>query len=359
MTLLRHLTLAAAAVLILGGIAPARADAAAKSIWGPLQFEKDGNYSSAFPTYKRLGVDVLQRTMSWRNVAASRPANPRNPADPAYSWPSEVDYALREGRRTGVKLMLLVAHTPAWANGGRDQNWAPTRARDYADFMYAASRRYRRVTHWMVWGEPSRQTQFQPMPQNSKKGPRRYARLLDMAYGALKKANRRDIVIGGNTFTVGDVHPANFVRWMRLPNGKPPRLDWYGHNPFSTRFPDLRDRPQCSTCRDFGDIDTYIREIRRAYRKRNRRPKLWLSEFTIQSDHASDQFQFYTSREGQAAFLKAGFRIARRHKYVAGLGWYQLMDDPGPPGGVSRNWGLMTTSRKKKPAYSAYQRARG
>lgn len=347
----------ALAACVLAMACPSPAGAAEKAIWGPVQLARDGELKSAFPLYRSLDVDVLHYVINWASVAPTPPEDLRDPTDPAYRWPADLDFAIEQGRRNGVQILAMVEYAPRWANGDRDMTWAPNRAQDYADFVYAAARRYPGIRRWMIWGEPSRQAQFNPMPKNSPVGPRRYARLLDRAYGALKRADPRNIVIGGNTFTVGDVSPADFIRWMRLPNGKPPRLDWFGHNPFSTRFPELKDGPLCSNCRDFGDIDTYIREIRRTYRRIGRKPKLWLSEWTIQSDHASDVFQFYVSREAQANWVRAGYRIARTTPYVAGLGWYQLQDERGPEGGVSRNWGLMTLSGERKPSFFAYRRA--
>ena len=37
-------------------------------------------------TLQRLGVDVVRLTLRWDAVAQSAPADPRNPADPAYKW---------------------------------------------------------------------------------------------------------------------------------------------------------------------------------------------------------------------------------------------------------------------------------
>lgn len=335
-------------------LSPAPASAALKSIWGPVQLP-DG--SSAFPLYRTLGVDVFQLPVSWRHTAPTRPTNPTDPSDPTYLWPGDLSYAVAEGQKHGIKVAPMVIQTPEWANGGRPSNWAPDRPTDYAQFLTAASRRYPNVRHWMIWGEPSRRVLFNPMPPNSPRGPRRYARILEASYKALKRRSRRNIVIGGMTFTVGDVLPRDFVRWMRLPSGLPPRLDWWGHNPFSTRFPRLSQRPYARGARDISDVDTLEREVRRAYRPRRRRPRLWLSEFTVSSDHGSDQFNFFVSRSDQARWLAAAFRLAKRQRSVAGLGWYQLYDTPGPSG--DRTWGLLTTSGERKPAFYAYQRASG
>ena len=41
---------------------------------------------------------------------------------------------------------------------------------------------------------------------------------------------------------------------MRLPNGKPPSLDMYGHNPFSYRAPNLSNPPSRENSIDFSDL---------------------------------------------------------------------------------------------------------
>jgi hypothetical protein len=364
------LALAAAAVLALltltacasasPAAGPEQAHAAArapveKAIWGPVTLT-DG--SSAFPIYRELRVDVLQMQLDWAQTAPTRPADPANPDDPAYRWPRTVDTAVAGGAENGIQIALMVRGTPGWANGGREPRWAPGDPADYAAFVTAAAKRYSGVRRWMIWGEPTREGNFEPMPANSPVGPRRYALLLDAAYGALKAVSPRNIVIGGMTWTLGLVPPPSFVKWMRLPNGKPPRLDWYGHNPFTvpSRFPKLREKPYYKGLRDLNDIDTLHREVKRAYRGR-RAPKLWLSEFTMPSDRRTRAYEYFVSRKRQAQWITAAFRMVNRTDYVAGLGWFDLQDeDPADPAGLTT--GLITHTGEHKPAFSAYRNAR-
>ncbi len=324
------------------------AAAAEKAIWGPLVHPGG---ASAFPTYRELGVDTLQLGLSWADVAPNRPSRPGNPADPAYRWPAQVDRAISEGATNGVRVALLVSGSPPWANGGRSSLHAPN-ASDFASFMVAASRRYPAVRRWMIWGEPNRDDRFLPNSAGSPVGPRAYAPILDAAYGALKSVSRHNIVIGGMTWTGGTVKPAPFLNAMRLPNGRPPRLDWYGHNPFPFRFPNLREEHIAGGWRDISDMDRFSAELRRVYR---RRVRLWLSEFTVLSDKPSREFAESVSREGQAQWLSAAYRIADTLPSIAGLGWLNLHDDPEGPGGS--NWGLLTASGARKPSYRAYLNA--
>jgi len=341
-------------VAILAAISATPATAAEKAIWGPTVLP-DGR--SAFPLYEELGVDTLQLTISWDVTAPTRPSSPQDPADPAYLWPAQIDAAMDEARRHGIAVALLVTQAPAWSNGGRSRIWAPMRPVDFADFLTAAARRYSGVRRWMIWGEPNKGDRFRPNRAGHPDAPRAYAKLLDAAYVALKRESSLNKVIGGMTWTGGTVKPADFARWMRLGNGRRPRLDWFGHNPFPFRFPDLSKRP-VSGFRDISDLDTLGREVNRALgRAGHRRVPLWLSEFTVQTDRASSGFATFVTPAVQARYLTAAFRIADSlGTGVAGLGWHTLIDEaPAPP--TSANMGVMTYALARKPSFAALARA--
>jgi hypothetical protein len=345
-SLARSALAVAVLVLVLG----APAHAAEKALWGPALLP-DGN--SAFGLYDELGIDTLQLSISWADVAPTRPAVATDPADPAYRWPADVTAAAAEAPARGIRLSLLVANSPSWANGDRPLAWAPSDPQDYADFLTAAARRYPAVRRWMIWGEPNRDDRFLPNAENDPVGPRAYALLLDAAFGALKAQSARNMVIGGNTWTSGTVKPPDFLRFMRLPDGRPPRLDWFGHNPFPFRPPRLADTPLAGGYRDISDADTVGNEARRAY---GRRIPLWLSEYTIQSDHGSATFATFVSRALQARYLTGGFRIADDlGPGVAGIGWLALLDESAASDAGA--WGLLTYGLQRKPAFAAMQRA--
>jgi hypothetical protein len=326
-----------------------------KMIWGPLTMP---NGASAFPVYHELGVQVLQLQLSWAQTAPERPADPTNPADPAYRWPDYLEEALRQASADGIQIALMVKGTPPWANGEREPSWAPTEPTDYADFLRAASTRYPQIHYWMIWGEVTRAGNFNPFPPHSPVGPRRYALLLQAAYTALKAVRASNMVIGGMTYTVGLDNPYEFLRDLRLPDGSPPRLDYYGHNPYSTRFPNLREGPYAPGVSDINDIDTLHAQLARTYAHRpGGTPKLWLSEFSISTNHANRAFAFSVSRTAQARWVTAAYKLVDSVPYVAGLGWYQLLDEPASVPGAITN-GLMTATGQPKPGFYAYERAR-
>lgn len=349
-----------AALALLALAAPAQAGGL-KAIWGPSELAAgnaacpdSGKRCSAFSVYERLGVDVFQYQVHWDQVAPTRPEHPRDPDDPAYEW-GELDRVADEASAHGIRLALLVQRAPTWANGNRPPIWAPRNPRLFADFLLAASRRLPGVRMWMIWGEPPRAENFRPMAEGSQAGPRLYARLLDAAYGSLKQADRRNLVVGGMTLNGGTVKAPLFLRWMKLPDGRPPRMDLFGHNPFDGRFPRLADEP-IGRFRGLNDIDTLHREVRAYYRQGGRPvPRLWLSEWTVISGKASRIFaNFFVSAATQARWLKAAYALARRTPYVAGLGWFSLVDELASAG--SANWGLLRADGTPKPAYRAYKR---
>jgi len=338
-----------------------RAEAAEKGFSGPSEV----NGVSQFPIYRSLGVTLYEKVLSWNSVAPTPPANPTDPRDPAYDWPKNLDSVIREAKQNNMRVLLQITGSPPWANGGKGPQWAPG-PKAYAQFAEAAARRYPAVRQWMIWVEPSRASSFaplvpqtigQPLTRAQAAAPKRYARILDAAYGALKHVRASNVVIGGNTFTAGDIRPANWVKNMRLPNGRPPRLDVYGHNPFTLRTPSLSNPPGAGETVDFSDLGRFQKVVNRAFGHRSsksRRVPIFLAEFTVPTG-LDREFNFYTTPKTQAEFISKGFGIARQIK-AYGLGWIYLYDSGSPDDGI--RGGLIGLDGKRKPGFDAFRRGR-
>jgi hypothetical protein len=335
-----------------------------KAIWGPI--ERDGQ--SQFPIYEDLGVGIYQQTINWDQVAPTRPIDPSNPADPAYNWPTSMDTAIAEGKKHDIEVMLMLIGSPGWANGNRAWNYAPDKASDFAAFASAAAERYPGVRHWMIWSEPTKSSNFQPLePDRGKplrgakalEGPHRYAQILDASYAALKKVSKRNLIIGGNTFTVGTVAPVRWVKALKLPGGRRPRMDLWGHNAFSARIPKLSSRPLGNGFADLSDIDNFARVLDRAFKRakprKMRHLKIFISEISVPTDHPNFEFNFYVDKPTQAKWISAGLRITRKLKRVYTYGYLGLYDDPVRPDNDQVERGLLTRSGEKKPGYAAFK----
>ena len=354
--------------------APTASAAGAKAIWGPLTV----NGSSEFPVYKRLGVGIFEMNLDWAQASPIRPANAANPRDKAYRWPTDVDHAIQQAARYHIRVLLQVSGTPRWANGGRAANYPPTDVRALGRFVAAASRRYPAVHLWMIWGEPSRKPNFaslvptvhvvyshniqhvyiaKRLNRAQLAAPHLYARMLDASYGALKKVSASNLVIGGDTYTTGDITTAQWIANMRLPDGRPPRMDLYGHNPFSWRAPNLLDPPSDPSAGvlpwevDFSDLGRLEQLVDRNLAAPHRHIKLFLSEWTIPTSPNDAEFGFYVAPPLQAQWITDALRIVRRASFIYALGWIHLFDDP--PGHGSSG-GLIYSNGQPKPGYYAF-----
>ena len=84
------------------------------------------------------------------------------------------------------------------------------------------------------------------------------------------------------TYTIGEISTQQWIENLRLPDGKPPRLDMYGHNPFSSRAPNLSNPPSPKQEFDFSDLGQLSKLVDRYLgRPGNPDPKLFLSEWTV------------------------------------------------------------------------------
>jgi hypothetical protein len=351
--LLAVLATAAVAVWMMCPGADARA-ASTKAMWGPATV----NGVSQFPTYRDLGVKIYEASIEWHDIASRRPRHATDPSDPAYRWPADLAPTVAQAHANGIAVALQIIGAPSWANGGHAWNWAPRNPKDFADFATAASRRFPSVHLWMIWGEPSRQPNFQPLQPaapfakltaTQAAAPHRYARILDAAYGALKQVSRRNLVIGGMTYTAGDIRTQQWIENLKLPNGRPPRLDLYGHNPFSFRDPNFANPPSAGGGVDFSDLRRLAGWIDRYLGRGRPQIKLFLSEWTIPTA-VDTEFNYFVTPAVQAKWITDGLRLARNWSRVYAVGWIHLYDDLPQTGG-----GLLDAQGDKKPGYFAWK----
>lgn len=334
-----------------------------KALWGPTRLEG----VSQFPRYRELGVTIHERTVRWDQIAPSRPADPTNPDDPAYKWPEDTDFAVREARLNGLDVLFAVLGTPNWANGNLGWSRPPDRVQDYADFVTAVARRYPTVRRWMIWVEPLRNINFVGYPRDRPsrvKLARIYAQVLDAAYGALKKESKRNLVIGGNTFTT-DRKPVywapvplyEWMRLLRLPNGKVPRMDLWGHNPFTVRKPAF-DNPPGKPLGDVSDIRRVLKKLNRLVsRPLGRKLPVFISEFCI-PEGKSDLFPTDLSTREQLSWLRTSYALVRRERQIWGFGWWLFQDNRPDPGEKEQliTCGLVDTAGQPKPVFDVFRR---
>jgi hypothetical protein len=178
--------------------------------------------------------------------------------------------------------------------------------------------------------------------------------MLDASYASLHAIDD-DIVIGGNSWTAGQISPYQWIRALRLPSGRPPRMDAYGHNPFSARAADLTLDARIRGTADICDLDDLERWLDRWQRRVGGAPlPVWLSEFAVPSGGPSADFNFFVTDRTGAAWTRAALRLVRSHRRIAGIAWVALYDAKGPDGATTT--GLIRADGTRKPAFAAFAR---
>ncbi len=227
---------------------PAAASARAlKGIWGPT-VERG---VSQFPVYRDLGIQLVEMRLEWAQAArvqAGPPAGPGRPGLPVAGGGEHGGRGERghrhprcaaANRLSGMGQRREDPELGASASPGlrrlRLRRGPPVSDGPAVDGLGGAD-----ASRGLPADRPGRPGQA---VERGPDGRRRTGTrgLLDAAYGALKAASRRNLVIGGMTFTTGEVTTRQWIENLRLPNGRAPRLDLYGHNPFSAAGPEPRE----------------------------------------------------------------------------------------------------------------------
>lgn len=316
-----------------------------------------------------LGARVIRVDLRWDLVAESRPADPRNPGDPAYDW-SRYDPIVDAAVRYRSKVLFTVWGTPDWAAdpevapSDRFPRWSrrPARPQDYGDFAHAAAERYAPdgVRLWEAWNEPNlplflrpqfalRDGVWEPV------SPATYAELLRVFHREIKDVDPTARIGGAVTAPVGDrcpfscprsedsrVAPMDFVAELGEPGLRPP-MDAVSHHPYPVTPPRTFTTPNVSFV-DLYNLPRLERVIDAGYL---RNKPLWLSEFGYGTARVAEN-PFHVTRGQQAAFLADAVRRVGDMPRVRLFSWYLLQDNP--------EWtsGLLTDEARRKPAFTSY-----
>jgi hypothetical protein len=345
---MRRAVLCALLAAALTAVASPTADAARGALLG-LQDDSwlvhgPGTLDQRLDKLDALGVGLVRFNLVWSSVAPKKPRVQRNPADAAYRW-GTADAVLQGLRARGIVPLVTLVGTPRWANGGRRPNWAPLRKTPFANFAYAAAKRYPFVRRWEIWNEPNQRRWLRPT------SARLYTtRLLNPAYRAIHQANRRAKVGGGATAPRASKGGVSPVAWIREMGRAHARLDAYAHHPYPlSRFetPTSGGCARCSTI-TMATLGKLLRDTTRAFGPK----RLWLTEYGYQTN-PPDRFLGVSYRK-QARYLGIAARKAVRSPRVDMLVFYLYRDDTALGGFQS---GLERADGTPKPALAAFRRA--
>jgi len=341
------LALTLAAALLLGLATAPRATAATGVKYGLTDdawlLDGPGTLESRLTQLDTLGVHLVRFTLHWDQIAASEPASPTDPSDPAYDWSAD-DVVLAGLHAHGIDVLLQLVGTPSWANGGHAANYAPTSATTFRSFASAAAHKYPWVRRWLIWNEPNQVRWLRPTT------PAVYtSRLLNPAYAAIHAAIPGAQVAGGGTAPRGSTGGVSPVAWLLGMHAAHAQLDAYAHNPYP--LDPKRESPltggcaQCTTI-TMATINKLVTLVARNFP----RARIWLTEYGYQSNPPDRLLGVSTAL--QARYISEGAYAAYRTPRVDLLIHFLYRDEPE----IARfQSGLVTIGNAKKPAYAAFE----
>jgi hypothetical protein len=298
-----------------------------------------GSVTQRVATLQSLGVRLARFTLRWDKIAPSRPADPRNPSDPAYAW-GVYDEVLRALHAHGITALVTLYGSPRWAGGGAP-NALPRIG--FGDFAYAAAKRFPWVRMWTVWNEPNGRTFSLPV------SPSLYVqRVLNPAYVQLHRASRANIVAGGVTSpraTPSGMSPLAFMQGMKAAHA---RLDAYAQNPYPVSRGETPFRSTCSHCTvmTMANLSQVRADVTRYF---GSRVPLWLTEYGYQTNPPDRLLG--VSYALQARYIGEAALHVWEQPGANVLIQFLVRDEPSLGGWQS---GLLTAEGAQKPSYHAF-----
>ena len=252
-----------------------------------------------------------------------------------------VDRVIAMANDRGIKPLMMLWLTPAWANGNTGERAAPYRPADYARVAGWAADRWRgRVVGWEVWNEPNSPAFL------AGADPAGYVRLLRAAYPAIKAGDPdADVVFGGVEY--------NDVDWLTraYDAGAQGYFDVLATHPYqgiADLPPDARDGTKWTL--------THVSQVRRLMVERGDAAKpVWFTEFgwSTHGVRTTKNWIRGVDEPRQAEYLAATARlVAAEMPYVQRIYWYSDRDTrEGDP--QYANYGLFRLDLSPKPALAA------
>jgi hypothetical protein len=297
-----------------------------------------------------LGADWVRLWASWEGV---------QPAPGAYQGHviDGMNASVAALKARGVKVLMVVHRSPAWASG-HGGIAPPSDPASFAAFMRGLAQRVPGVDAWEIWNEPDSPGFFRDAPQ-----PSVYAAMLRAVYPAIKSVQPGDAVItGGLTGNNMD-----FVQAL-YDHGAQGAFDAVGvHTDTAclTRGPDAHYRDER------GRIGRYTfsayREVHAVMESHGDGAKpIWMTEigWNTQSTRPrscntgtwAGKKRIGVSEQRQARFLRAAYRCVAADPFVGPVFWFGMQDIPAA--GHSRGYGLYRRNGSAKPAARAFRRLR-
>ena len=325
------------------------------------------------------GTRFSRFTILWNQIARERPANPRDPDDPAYDW-SRIDRIACAMAEAGITAMVSTFSTPQWATiddmplpAGTEVNpWRPV-VDDYVDWMHAVGTRYNggfvtqgprsercpegplpRFRHYELWNEPHIEKTLKPQfdEAGNPVALEQYLAMVRAAYPVLREANggldgRTAVILAGSGAPRSSSSETGMSarEWMQNVLASDAPFDGYAQHVYPAAAPTKMTPafPSWST------VDEMLAEIDAVESRRGM--SLWITEagYTTGRGARTGAGAVRTVEE-QAQFLTDIFALPQlQSERIPIVMWFNLRDHVAWPGG------LLNEDKTPKPAYERFR----
>ena len=286
----------------------------------------------------------------WASWEQAEPAKGQFKPDIIYNMNAGADAA----KAKGLKVLMVVQRSPAWASGGKGGTTPPSNPADFGRAMGELAKRVPAVDAWELWNEEDGQ-----MFWAGGADPAKYAAMVKAAYPAIKAVQPHDVVVtGATTGNNMDFIAALYDHGIK---GSFDAVAVHTDTACLINAPGVFYRDERGRIGQFSF--TGYREVHAVMRRHGDGDKpIWMTELGWGTESTAPgscnvgkwagQKALGVSEEQQAQFLAEAYRCLAADPFVTHAFWFGIQDIPGSPypGGL----GLYRHDGSAKPSVAAF-----
>ena len=292
-------------------------------------------------TAKQLGAGWVRLWASWEQLEPQRNVWEQNMLRVTNS---SVDSA----KANGLKVVMVVQRSPAWASGGKGGIHPPSDPADFANAMRVLAAQVPGVDAWELWNEED-----EGMFWAGGADPRRYAALVKAAYPAIKSVQPHDVVLTGPT--TGNNYEFIEALYRHGIKGSFDAVAVHTDTGCLVNGPDVHYRDEQGRVGRFSF--TGYREVHAVMARHGDGAKpIWMTELgwnTQSGKCPTAERPLGVSERQQAAFLTQAYRCLAADPFVQVAVWFGIQDIPGSR--YAGGYGLFRANGSAKPSAAAFR----
>ena len=377
--------MAAAITLACSAVGASAASASfTTGLWGAGYTSPDASVrGDEFDNTVEARAEIARIDVVWRSLVSGQPADPTNPADPAYDF-SSIDAAVRDAAQRDLTVMFTVYRAPSFAEGPDPPGDAPAGSwrvdpQAFGDFGRALASRYSgafqglpQVRFFEAWNEPNLSDFLSPQWEGkSPYAADLYRRMVNAFSAAIHAVNPQNVVVAGSTAPYGDpaggrrMRPLRFLRGLLCVQKKGAKIaaakcsdradfDVLSHHPINLSGGPGRSaiHPDDASTPDFEHVKRTLRAAEKLGRVKGGRHPVWATEIWWESDPPDSRNGIKSrqarSVDGRSALQPVEAGCRRRHQFRRPRRRWPDRDEV-------IDSGLILPDGTRKPAFQAFR----